>query len=198
MLTILTCGKGRFRFTIFIFDLSGWEGQNRNNDLRLAHRVWCLLVGCSQVVKGKIVFGKYEVETSNCFCSLDYFGNRRTDTNVSTKFQGVETPSQSRSPKISPFELVTITLINHQICNVSLSCCSGMLATMSGWKAMLEFCQKPFLSNWRRYKSQVLNMTPLDLTCVDLRLLEHQTCFRSYVLRPGRWFWLLCWGRPGD
>ena len=28
--------------------------------------------------------------------SLDYFGNRRTDTNVSTKFQGVETPSQSR------------------------------------------------------------------------------------------------------
>ena len=29
-------------------------------------------------------------------CSLDYFGNRRTDTNVSSKFQGVETPSQSR------------------------------------------------------------------------------------------------------
>jgi len=28
--------------------------------------------------------------------SLDYFGNRRTDTNVSKKFQGVETPSQSR------------------------------------------------------------------------------------------------------
>lgn len=28
--------------------------------------------------------------------SLDYFGNRRTDTNVGTKFQGVETPSQSR------------------------------------------------------------------------------------------------------
>jgi len=28
--------------------------------------------------------------------SLDYFGNRRTDTNVSSKFQGVETPSQSR------------------------------------------------------------------------------------------------------
>ncbi|CAJ0940506.1 unnamed protein product [Ranitomeya imitator] len=28
--------------------------------------------------------------------SLDYFGERRTDTSVSTKFQGVETPSQSR------------------------------------------------------------------------------------------------------
>mmetsp|Transcript_19367 Transcript_19367/g.23975 ORF Transcript_19367/g.23975 Transcript_19367/m.23975 type:complete len:584 (+) Transcript_19367:44-1795(+) len=28
--------------------------------------------------------------------SLDYFGNRRTDTEVGTKFQGVETPSQSR------------------------------------------------------------------------------------------------------
>lgn len=28
--------------------------------------------------------------------SLDYFGHRRTDTNVSKKFQGVETPSQSR------------------------------------------------------------------------------------------------------
>lgn len=28
--------------------------------------------------------------------SLDYFGNRRTDTNVGKKFQGVETPSQSR------------------------------------------------------------------------------------------------------
>ncbi|KAM4701240.1 phosphatidylinositol 3,4,5-trisphosphate 3-phosphatase TPTE2-like isoform 2-T2 [Discoglossus pictus] len=28
--------------------------------------------------------------------SLDYFGERRTDTRVSTKFQGVETPSQSR------------------------------------------------------------------------------------------------------
>ncbi|XP_053313738.1 phosphatidylinositol 3,4,5-trisphosphate 3-phosphatase TPTE2-like [Spea bombifrons] len=28
--------------------------------------------------------------------SLDYFGERRTDTTVSTKFQGVETPSQSR------------------------------------------------------------------------------------------------------
>jgi len=28
--------------------------------------------------------------------SLDYFGSRRTDTNVSQKFQGVETPSQSR------------------------------------------------------------------------------------------------------
>ncbi|PIO26979.1 hypothetical protein AB205_0067090, partial [Aquarana catesbeiana] len=26
--------------------------------------------------------------------SLDYFGERRTDTSVSTKFQGVETPSQ--------------------------------------------------------------------------------------------------------
>ena len=26
--------------------------------------------------------------------SLDYFGSRRTDTNVSKKFQGVETPSQ--------------------------------------------------------------------------------------------------------
>ena len=37
---------------------------------------------------------------SGVFCSaansLDYFGNRRTDTNVSKKFQGVETPSQSR------------------------------------------------------------------------------------------------------
>ena len=87
---------------------------------------------------------------------------------------------------------------NHQNCIVSLSCWSGMLATMSGWKAMLEFCQKPFLSNWHRYKSQVMNTTPHDLTCVDLRLLDHQTCFRSYVLRPRRWFWLLCWGRPGD
>lgn len=87
---------------------------------------------------------------------------------------------------------------NHQICYVSFSCWSGMLATMSGWKAMLGCCQKPFLSNWRRYKSQVLNITPLDLTCVDLRLLNHQPCFRSYVLRPRRWFWLLCWGRPGD
>ncbi|XP_059502920.1 putative tyrosine-protein phosphatase TPTE isoform X4 [Stegostoma tigrinum] len=28
--------------------------------------------------------------------SLDYFGERRTDTSVSSKFQGVETPSQSR------------------------------------------------------------------------------------------------------
>ncbi len=28
--------------------------------------------------------------------SLDYFGNRRTDTNVSSKFQGVETASQIR------------------------------------------------------------------------------------------------------
>ena len=28
--------------------------------------------------------------------SLDYFGGRRTDTNVGNKFQGVETPSQSR------------------------------------------------------------------------------------------------------
>ncbi|XP_053564371.1 phosphatidylinositol 3,4,5-trisphosphate 3-phosphatase TPTE2 isoform X2 [Bombina bombina] len=28
--------------------------------------------------------------------SLDYFGERRTDTRLSTKFQGVETPSQSR------------------------------------------------------------------------------------------------------
>ncbi|XP_069495518.1 phosphatidylinositol 3,4,5-trisphosphate 3-phosphatase TPTE2-like isoform X2 [Ambystoma mexicanum] len=28
--------------------------------------------------------------------SLDYFGERRTDTSTSTKFQGVETPSQSR------------------------------------------------------------------------------------------------------
>ena len=28
--------------------------------------------------------------------SLDYFGHRRTDTNVGKKFQGVETPSQSR------------------------------------------------------------------------------------------------------
>ncbi len=28
--------------------------------------------------------------------SLDYFGQRRTDTNVGGKFQGVETPSQSR------------------------------------------------------------------------------------------------------
>jgi PTEN phosphatase family protein len=26
--------------------------------------------------------------------SLDYFGGRRTDTNVGKKFQGVETPSQ--------------------------------------------------------------------------------------------------------
>ena len=33
---------------------------------------------------------------SSAALSLDYFGNRRTDTNVSTKFQGVETPSQSR------------------------------------------------------------------------------------------------------
>merc|ERR1719357_1776413 len=33
---------------------------------------------------------------SSAAMSLDYFGNRRTDTNVSTKFQGVETPSQSR------------------------------------------------------------------------------------------------------
>ena len=31
-----------------------------------------------------------------CFFSLDYFGNRRTDTNVSSKFQGVETASQIR------------------------------------------------------------------------------------------------------
>jgi PTEN phosphatase family protein len=30
------------------------------------------------------------------FFSLDYFGNRRTDTNVSSKFQGVETASQIR------------------------------------------------------------------------------------------------------
>lgn len=28
--------------------------------------------------------------------SLEYFGQRRTDTNVGNKFQGVETPSQSR------------------------------------------------------------------------------------------------------
>ena len=33
---------------------------------------------------------------SSAAMSLDYFGNRRTDTNVSKKFQGVETPSQSR------------------------------------------------------------------------------------------------------
>jgi len=33
---------------------------------------------------------------SSAGMSLDYFGNRRTDTNVSKKFQGVETPSQSR------------------------------------------------------------------------------------------------------
>jgi len=33
---------------------------------------------------------------SSAALSLDYFGNRRTDTNVSQKFQGVETPSQSR------------------------------------------------------------------------------------------------------
>jgi len=33
---------------------------------------------------------------SSAALSLDYFGNRRTDTNVSSKFQGVETPSQSR------------------------------------------------------------------------------------------------------
>merc|ERR1719219_1868153 len=33
---------------------------------------------------------------SSAALSLDYFGNRRTDTNVSKKFQGVETPSQSR------------------------------------------------------------------------------------------------------
>jgi len=33
---------------------------------------------------------------SSAASSLDYFGNRRTDTNVSKKFQGVETPSQSR------------------------------------------------------------------------------------------------------
>merc|ERR1711981_1186257 len=36
--------------------------------------------------------------------SLDYFGNRRTDKNVSTKFQGVETPSQSRY--VGYFELM--------------------------------------------------------------------------------------------
>ena len=31
---------------------------------------------------------------SSAKTSLDYFGNRRTDKNVSKKFQGVETPSQ--------------------------------------------------------------------------------------------------------
>ena len=61
---------------------------------------------------------------------------------------------------------------NRQICNVSFSCWSGMLATMSGWKAMLAFCQKPFLSNWRRYKSQVMNMTPLDLTYQNVKLVS--------------------------
>ena len=33
---------------------------------------------------------------TNANQSLDYFGRRRTDTNVGKKFQGVETPSQSR------------------------------------------------------------------------------------------------------
>lgn len=33
---------------------------------------------------------------SSASLSLDYFGHRRTDTNVGSKFQGVETPSQSR------------------------------------------------------------------------------------------------------
>ncbi len=33
---------------------------------------------------------------TNANSSLQYFGQRRTDTNVGTKFQGVETPSQSR------------------------------------------------------------------------------------------------------
>ncbi|XP_029458635.1 phosphatidylinositol 3,4,5-trisphosphate 3-phosphatase TPTE2-like [Rhinatrema bivittatum] len=36
--------------------------------------------------------------------SLDYFGERRTDTSMSTKFQGVETPSQSRY--VGYYELV--------------------------------------------------------------------------------------------
>ena len=31
---------------------------------------------------------------SSAETSLDYFGSRRTDTNVGKKFQGVETPSQ--------------------------------------------------------------------------------------------------------
>ena len=31
---------------------------------------------------------------SSAGTSLDYFGSRRTDTNVGKKFQGVETPSQ--------------------------------------------------------------------------------------------------------
>ena len=37
---------------------------------------------------------------SNAKACLDYFGQRRTDLNVSDKFQGVETPSQvSDHPK---------------------------------------------------------------------------------------------------
>ncbi|XP_064607675.1 phosphatidylinositol 3,4,5-trisphosphate 3-phosphatase TPTE2-like [Liolophura sinensis] len=36
--------------------------------------------------------------------SLDYFGDRRTDLNVGTKFQGVETPSQSRY--VGYFEII--------------------------------------------------------------------------------------------
>ncbi|XP_071746917.1 phosphatidylinositol 3,4,5-trisphosphate 3-phosphatase TPTE2 isoform X2 [Lepeophtheirus salmonis] len=40
--------------------------------------------------------------------SLDYFGSRRTDTNVSKKFQGVETPSQSRYVRY--FELMKTTM----------------------------------------------------------------------------------------
>eukprot|EP00096_Caligus_rogercresseyi_P015144 TRINITY_DN7586_c0_g1_i1.p1 TRINITY_DN7586_c0_g1~~TRINITY_DN7586_c0_g1_i1.p1 ORF type:complete len:597 (+),score=64.70 TRINITY_DN7586_c0_g1_i1:285-2075(+) len=43
--------------------------------------------------------------------SLDYFGSRRTDTNVSKKFQGVETPSQSRYVRY--FEIMKTNIGGH-------------------------------------------------------------------------------------
>ena len=96
-------------------NLTGREGKNRDDDLRLVDRVRRLLLCCSEVitdqppVHSKWFNGYKKPVTSKQWLnslpnlqyifSLDYFGNRRTDTNVSSKFQGVETPSQSRSAK---------------------------------------------------------------------------------------------------
>ena len=63
---------------------------------------------------------------SSAALSLDYFGNRRPDTNVSKKFQGVETPSQSRSHISSSYTETGDKSMFH------LFCLSGMWGTTSG------------------------------------------------------------------
>ena len=127
-------------------------------------------------------------------CSLDYFGNRRTDTNVSSKFQGVETPSQSR---------LSQNVRRWQFMAGHWESCSGTCLFSSTFSIRYVAYYEKMKNNGRVLPEAV----PLMLTQIQITggcsiamqdIPKTQNNFRPHVLWSRGRLWLLCGGWSGD